>query len=136
MRLFEIAVVAFASGVSAVKQTEHDKLAARGLEKLRADIARNGYPNPEKCTMENVAVRKEWCVSEFVFEMPDLTNLSRSQLSKPDRRNFIDAMKCLHSKPTLTPASVAPGARSRFDDFIVTHILQPYSIHATVSRPQ
>jgi hypothetical protein len=56
----------------------------------------------------------------------------RSMLTKPERRNYIDAIKCLHSKPALTPASVASGARSRFDDFVVTHVLQTYSVHATV----
>jgi tyrosinase len=53
-------------------------------------------------------------------------------LTKPERRNYIDAIKCLHSKPALTPAGVAPGAKSRFDDFVVTHVLQTYSVHATV----
>ncbi|EOA82019.1 uncharacterized protein SETTUDRAFT_97043 [Exserohilum turcica Et28A] len=115
MRLLEIAVVALTNGVSAVKQTEHDKLAARGLANLKADIAENGYPNPGKCTMENAAIRKE------------------SQLSKPERRNYIDAIKCLHSKPTLTPVTVASGARSRFDDFVVTHVLQTYSVHGTAN---
>jgi hypothetical protein len=56
----------------------------------------------------------------------------RSLLTKPERRNYIDAIKCLHSKPALTPATVAPGARSRFDDFVVTHVLQTYSVHGTV----
>ena len=37
-------------------------------------------------------------------------------------------------KPAKTPAAIASGARSRFDDFIVTHILQTMSIHGTVRR--
>lgn len=50
-------------------------------------------------------------------------------LSKEERLAYINAVKCLQSKPPRTPASVAPGARSRFDDFVVTHIQQTLDIH-------
>ncbi|KNG48656.1 Di-copper centre-containing protein [Stemphylium lycopersici] len=116
MRLIEIAAVALAGSASAFKITEHDKLAALGLENLKNDVEKNGYPSPGQCTLENVAVRKEWAL-----------------LTTPERRNYIDAIKCLHSKPALTPAAVAPGARSRFDDFVVTHVLQTYSVHGTAN---
>ncbi|KAI4660374.1 uncharacterized protein J4E78_005077 [Alternaria triticimaculans] len=116
MRLLDFAALALVSGTGAFKVTEHDKLAALGLANVGIDVAKNGYPNPGQCTLKNVAVRREW-----------------SMLSKPERRNYIDAIKCLHSKPSLTPASVAPGARSRFDDFVVTHVLQTYSVHATAN---
>jgi tyrosinase len=33
--------------------------------------------------------------------------------------------------PARTPAEVAPGARSRFDDFTVVHIQQTLNIHYT-----
>lgn len=57
----------------------------------------------------------------------------RSQLSKPEKKSYIKAVKCLHKKPARTPKEIAPGARSRYDDFVVTHILQTMSVHATVS---
>ena len=41
---------------------ETDVLAAAGLAKLGLHMALHGYPNPEKCTLENVTVRREWCV--------------------------------------------------------------------------
>lgn len=41
---------------------ETDILAAAGLAKLGLHIAINGYPNAEQCTLENVSVRREWCV--------------------------------------------------------------------------
>ena len=116
MRVFDIVALALVSGADAFKITEHDKLAALGLANVGIDVAKNGYPNPGQCTLKNVAVRREW-----------------SMLTKPERRNYIDAIKCLHSKPALTPASVASGARSRFDDFVVTHVLQTYSVHATAN---
>jgi tyrosinase len=59
--------------------------------------------------------------------------LYRSALTKPERKNYIDAVKCLNKKPALTPASVAAGAKSRFDDFVVTHVIQTYWVHGTVS---
>lgn len=36
------------------------------------------------------------------------------------------------NKPAATPLTVAPGAVARYDDFIVTHILQTYQIHYVV----
>jgi tyrosinase len=57
----------------------------------------------------------------------------RSTLSRSEKRNYLDAIQCIHSKPALTPSAVAPGAKSRYDDFVVTHVLQTYSVHATVS---
>lgn len=42
---------------------ETDILAAAGLSKLGLHVALNGYPNPEKCTLENVSVRREWYVT-------------------------------------------------------------------------
>lgn len=63
MRLIEIAAVALAGSASAFKITEHDKLAALGLKNLKNDVEKNGYPSPGQCTLENVAVRKEWYVS-------------------------------------------------------------------------
>ncbi|KAK4453839.1 putative tyrosinase [Podospora aff. communis PSN243] len=50
-------------------------------------------------------------------------------LSRSERLAYIKAVKCLMALPPRTPSSVAPGARSRFDDFIVTHIQQTLSIH-------
>jgi hypothetical protein len=109
-------------------------LAALGLANVGIDVAKNGYPNPGQCTLKNVAVRREWYVLTLFAPKVHSVNrcIFRSMLTKPERRNYIDAIKCLHSKPALTPAAVASGARSRFDDFVVTHVLQTYSVHATV----
>lgn len=56
-------------------------------------------------------------------------------MSEHQKLNYIDAVKCLGKKPAKTPAAIASGAKSRFDDFIVTHILQTMNIHGTV-RPE
>ncbi|VBB76622.1 Putative Tyrosinase [Podospora comata] len=64
------------------------------------------------CTVDKLRFRREY-----------------GSLSTSERLAYVNAVKCLQTLPPLTPASVAPGARSRFDDFIVTHIQQTLNIH-------
>lgn len=66
------------------------------------------------CTQENVVYRREY-----------------GSLSSQEKLNYINAVKCLQRLPTRTPANVSAGARSRFDDFTVTHIQQTLTIHYT-----
>jgi tyrosinase len=47
-------------GSSCATTLESDALAVKGRTKLALHIAGHGYPNPEQCTLKNVAVRKEW----------------------------------------------------------------------------
>lgn len=61
---------------------------------------------------KNPVVRKEW-----------------GCLSKKDRRDYIAAVLCLQQKPSQLPPGLVPGARSRFDDFVATHVNQTSSIH-------
>ncbi|KAF1834931.1 Di-copper centre-containing protein [Decorospora gaudefroyi] len=98
------------------KYQENDRLAHKGMANLKAYVAKNGYPAPEKCTLKNASVRKEW-----------------SSLSKRQRRDYIKAVQCLGKLPAKTPASVAPGAKSRYDDLVVTHIQQAWNIHGTAN---
>jgi tyrosinase len=66
------------------------------------------------CNINNVAVRREW-----------------GSLSKPERKAYTDAVLCLQKKTAKTPASLIPGAKSRFDDWVGTHINQTMTIHYT-----
>lgn len=50
-------------------------------------------------------------------------------MSGNDRKNYIRAVKCLATKPSRSNHRIVPGARSRFDDFIGSHIQQGYNIH-------
>ncbi|KAI1654376.1 Di-copper centre-containing protein [Daldinia decipiens] len=68
----------------------------------------------EICTRDNLTVRRPW-----------------GSLSKNERKAYTDAVLCLQSLPARTPASVAPGAKSRYDDFVATHITQALHIHYT-----
>lgn len=58
--------------------------------------------------------------------------LNRSFFSKDEKVDYIDAVLCLQSTPSKTPADLVPGARSRYDDFVATHINQTLQIHYTV----
>ena len=64
------------------------------------------------------------CISEG-----KLTVAIRSALSKKERKAYTDAVLCLQSKPARTPSSLVPGAKSRYDDFVATHINQTGYIH-------
>ncbi|WDK13942.1 hypothetical protein CGRA01v4_05223 [Colletotrichum graminicola] len=66
------------------------------------------------CTWNNVRIRREW-----------------GSLSRQDKLDYIEAVKCLQSKPSRTPSSEAAGAKTRFDDFLATHINQTTTIHYT-----
>lgn len=70
----------------------------------------------ESCTLETLRVRRDW-----------------RALSHGERRAYIDAILCLHKLPPQTPAALAAGAKTRYDDFLATHINQTWHIHRTVS---
>jgi len=80
-----------------------DQLAAASLPKLEEWLAKNPQGN---CTLETAIRRREW-----------------GDLSKQERKAYTDAVLCLQSKPPLT-GHLAPGARSRFDDYVVVHMQQ------------
>jgi tyrosinase len=64
---------------------------------------------------------------------PLLTLQLRASLSKPEKRDYIQAVQCLGKKPARTPATIAAGAKSRYDDLVVTHIQQALTIHGTAN---
>lgn len=56
---------------------------------------------------------------------------SRSTLSKSQKLDYIDSVNGLAKKPARTPSAIAAGAKSRYDDLVVTQIQQSLSIHGT-----
>lgn len=60
--------------------------------------------------------------------------LPRSDLSVAEREEYIDAVLCLQSKPSIAPEGEAPGSLSRFEDFVATHMTQAMMLHSPV-RP-
>ncbi|KAH6844683.1 hypothetical protein B0I37DRAFT_433168, partial [Chaetomium sp. MPI-CAGE-AT-0009] len=87
-----------------------DKLATESLPKLKEWLAKNPQ---DGCTFETAARRREW-----------------SDLTVEQRKEYTDAVLCLQSKPALTSAA-APGAKSRFDDYVVIHIQQTPRNHGS-----
>jgi tyrosinase len=76
------------------------------------------------CTKDKLVVRREWCVSKGrpVLLRRLLQQLFRGTLSIPERDAYIQAVLCLMSKPSKFSASVAPGAKNRYDDFVGVHV--------------
>ncbi|KAF9761559.1 hypothetical protein IL306_003782 [Fusarium sp. DS 682] len=81
--------------------------ATLALENINAPSSR------KKCTIANAAVRRDW---KF--------------MSKKEKKAYIKAVLCLRKKPSKADPSFAPGARTRYDDFVAVHINQTRSIHA------
>ncbi|TLS30417.1 hypothetical protein PpBr36_02328 [Pyricularia pennisetigena] len=101
-------------------RAEVNKMVADITAKKMAELQARAVEAKQKgrckstCTADNVIVRKEY-----------------GDLTKEERADYVRAVKCLMELPARTPRSVAPGARSRFDDFTVTHIQQTLKIHYT-----
>lgn len=96
-----------------------DELAAQALRTLRRfeGSRPQGYGAPRSsCNLRNAYVRREW-----------------DTFTPTEKRSYIDAVLCLMSKPSIG-GDFAPGARSRYDDFLAVHINQTATIHGTVSR--
>ncbi|KAL8735376.1 MAG: hypothetical protein Q9166_000921 [cf. Caloplaca sp. 2 TL-2023] len=66
----------------------------------------------DRCNQFTVHTRREW-----------------GAMSKLERKNYINAVKCLAKLPAKSDKKIVPGARSRFDDFVASHIQQAYNIH-------
>ncbi|KAF2032406.1 Di-copper centre-containing protein [Setomelanomma holmii] len=50
-------------------------------------------------------------------------------LSEAERLHYLSAVQCTLRKPAITPSTAAPGALSRYEDLVATHINQTMSIH-------
>lgn len=87
-------------------------LAHKGLAILKRHHA--ALNSTTSCDIKNAVVRKEWL-----------------SLSDNEKIACTDAVKCLQDTPSIS-GSAAPGAKSRFDDFVAVHINQTTIIHATV----
>lgn len=121
--LSDLVLVTLASSVLAVPNAAKftpastsgtDKLAAQGFINL-AKYEFQHHPPPQ-CNTKTGYVRKEW-----------------STLSDTEKKNYINAVLCLQSKPSISGSAYpAPGAKTRYDDFVATHINQTLTIHGTV----
>ncbi|KKY34132.1 putative tyrosinase central domain containing protein [Diaporthe ampelina] len=84
------------------------------LDACAGEPCSEGGPIAPSCTSDTIVYRREY-----------------GSLSEAERLDYVNAVKCLQRLPARTPASVAPGARSRFDDFVAVHINQTLTLHFT-----
>ncbi|KAK3997033.1 putative tyrosinase [Cladorrhinum sp. PSN332] len=91
-----------------------DALAAEALSKLTLHADLDNLSRA--CNSNNVARRREW-----------------GDLSPAERREYIAAVQCLMSLPSLHDPVQVPGAISRYDDFVAVHINQTFEIHGTAN---
>lgn len=61
---------------------------------------------------------------------PFTDHINRNSLSGSEKKAYTSAVNCLLTKPSKL-TDFAPGARSRYDDFVAVHINQTLSIHGT-----
>ncbi|KAI9163137.1 Tyrosinase-like protein orsC [Paramyrothecium foliicola] len=93
------------------------ELAQSALEKAqKATTSDNLQVRSNSCKWSDVRIRREW-----------------DSISVDERKDYIAAVQCLQSKPARTPSEAAPGAKTRFDDFVATHINQTMTIHYTAN---
>ncbi|CZT14970.1 related to tyrosinase [Ramularia collo-cygni] len=96
--------------------TGTDELARNGLSKLEAYLQTNAGSKNSSCTLKTAHRRKEW-----------------DDLVPDQKKEYIAAVRCLQTLPAISGES-APGARSRYDDFVVVHIdgtASNHTIHNT-----
>lgn len=56
-------------------------------------------------------------------------------MSNSERTAYSNAVLCLATKPSKSPAGFAAGAKNRYDDFVAHHVNNTLTIHGTVSYP-
>lgn len=66
------------------------------------------------CTFETARVRTEF-----------------RKMSNEDRKSFTDAITCLKQVPTTVDTTSMPGVKSRYDEYVATHINMTMNIHVT-----
>ncbi|KAK0124988.1 hypothetical protein ONS96_008858 [Cadophora gregata f. sp. sojae] len=101
-----------------LKRGPDDDLAAKALEnayKVLSGTLSDGSVRTT-CTKEKLAVRKEY---------GDLTN--------DEKDDYVKAVKCLLATPSKLSATQYPGAKSRYDDFVVVHINMTMGVHDTAN---
>jgi tyrosinase len=124
-------LLALAGSTIAAKAPETDALAKHGLDQLWLDVAKHPKNYSKNCTKRTVARRREWYEIDCSNVKPLLTRY-RSNLKRSEKLNYIDAVQCTGRKNAGTPAAIAAGAKSRYDDFVVTHILLTQYTHGNV----
>jgi tyrosinase len=92
-----------------------DQLADFAYNVTTDNVSNNEVTKRGSCSLSNLRIRRDW---RF--------------FSSSQKKAYIKSVRCLQQLPARTPSSVAAGAKTRYDDFVVTHIQQTLNIHYTV----
>lgn len=68
--------------------------------------------NKSGCTADKIQIRRKWEV-----------------LSDEERIAYSSAMRCMQQLPAKSPSAWGSGVKSRFDDFVASHIVQALDVH-------
>ena len=120
------------SVVSASPFSKRGAAAAASLKEIQTQALENAYKvldgtlsdgliRSSTCNKDTIAVRKELQVLSANSPSYTLTQLS-GDLTKAERKAYTDAVSCILKAPSKLPASQYPGAKSRYDDFVVVHM--------------
>lgn len=114
-----LVLLGLSASVAAVPtQSADDVFADLQSQALQALGLSNANPDNTQqkraCSLGNASIRKDW-----------------RWLSTKERTAYIDAVLCLQKTPSKADPSFAPGARTRYDDFVAVHLNQTLSIHGT-----
>ncbi|CAG8304278.1 unnamed protein product [Penicillium salamii] len=99
-----------ASLSTAIASNQLDQLSGFALNVTKS-ILRN---TKGTCTLDNLQVRRDW-----------------RAFSAVEKKAYIKSVLCLQALPARTPSYLAAGAKTRYDDFVATHIKQTLLIHRT-----
>lgn len=105
-----------ASSSTAKAAVQLQQLNHIALRNARENLVQKQLHNQNgECTPQNWHVRRDW-----------------RDFSRLERKNWIDSVLCLQRQRPMTPYKKAPGVRTRYDDFVATHINQTMFIHYSV----
>ncbi|KAJ5168519.1 uncharacterized protein N7482_004113 [Penicillium canariense] len=105
-----LSIPAVASSSTAKASAQLEQLAQIALGVATDNLSKS----TGACTTKNVLVRRDW-----------------RAFASPEKKAYISAVRCLQKLPSRTPSTLVPGARTRYDDFVATHINQTLEIHYT-----
>ncbi|KAK0614661.1 hypothetical protein B0T14DRAFT_540026 [Immersiella caudata] len=89
---------------------------------LRVDKCQNQY---RKNIQDTIKLCKTGCTKKTILERKE------GSPTKKERLHYIDSVYCLNNRTGTTSTFEIPGARTRFDDFVVYHIQQTLFVHAS-----
>lgn len=102
----------------------------KGRPSIDAQLAKS-----TTCTKDKLKVRREWCVLNPPVAVSHELTSPRTDISTAEKKEYIAAMLCIMQKPSKLDPTKFPGAKSRYDDFVVVHMNQTLNIHGTVRYP-